>query len=476
MGTIHWRLLLVLVRTRRWWSELDLNARLTSAASLFAFCGLIFIAMFAASNIEDAIVQKSASATARYMDSFVVRHVQELAATSTLSAESQVALEKLLAPAAIGRPIVSFRIWRGDTVVFSNRRELIGRSFPSDGSRNLALDGTLVAEFGELDDDDNEHERALKQPLLEIYAPVYETGTGRVIAVAETYELAESLRQEIRSAQLVIWLIVGAIAAVLVYFVPSLVRRAARERGMLTERIGDLTQINAENESFRDRVKRVNNYICEMHERQLRSFGSELHDGPMQLVSLALLKVDYLHELVAGLEPGLKHRADEIETIRDALVQSLDAIRRLMISVEPNEIENLALVEVIGMAARQHMHRTGAKLTFEADDLPEIVSLALQACLYRLVNEALDLSFAGVDGEVQKLRVGREASEIRVEIVGSAKVPDESNPSSDYASRMKNLRDGVEAFGGLFRVSSSQGEGIVISANFNNATTKSAND
>ena len=122
-----------------WWRDLDIAARLASIASIVMFCGLLFVGVVAAAQIEDGMVHRSAAATALYMDSFVEGHVQELGTGSALLPENREALEKLLAPAAIGRPIVSFRIWVDDTIVFSNRRDLIGRTFAPGNSRNLTI-------------------------------------------------------------------------------------------------------------------------------------------------------------------------------------------------------------------------------------------------------------------------------------------------------------------------------------------------
>src|SRR6476619_5783525 len=114
MNLIPSYLHLTLDRSRDWWRDLDIATRLASIASVVVLCGLVFVGVLAASKIEDGIVHRSAAATALYMDSFVERHVQELATSSALSAENREALENLLAPATIGRPIVSFRIWVGD--------------------------------------------------------------------------------------------------------------------------------------------------------------------------------------------------------------------------------------------------------------------------------------------------------------------------------------------------------------------------
>jgi signal transduction histidine kinase len=394
--------------------------------------------------------------------------VQELASGTTISMEHREALEKLLAPAAIGRPIVSFRIWRGDTVAFSNRRELIGRPFPVSNSRNGAWRGSLVAGFSQLDDDDALNERTFNLPLLEIYAPVHETGTGRIIAIAETYELAVDLRDQVRAAQLFCWMLIGSVAAAIVYFLLTLARRGSRERGTLQGRITELAEINAENESFRKRVNRVNSRVYEMHERDLRQFGSVLYAGPMQLVSLALLKLDDLHEVTGERRLDLKRRSEEIEIIREALSQSLDEIRRLTASVGPPELESLALADVIALAARRHVRRTGADLAVDAQNLPAAATLPLKACLFRFLDEALALSFSGADGETQRLHVSGDEGAIKIEVAGDARSPEQAGPKAGAAaaSRLKDLRDRIEAFGGFFKIVPHQGQGMLISASF----------
>jgi len=452
-----------------WWRDLDIAARLASIASIVVFCGLLVVGVVAAAQIEDGIVHRSAAATALYMDSFVEGHVQELSSGRALLPENREALEKLLAPAAIGRPIVSFRIWVDDTIVFSNRRDLIGRTFAPGTSRNQARRGSLVARFGQLDDEDDAQERAMHLPMLEVYAPVHATGTGRIIAVAETYEIAIALREEVRAAQLFCWLLLAATAAAIIYFLLSIAQRGARERGTLQGKIVELAEINAENQSFRTRFSDVNNRAAEIHERSLRRFGSELHNGPMQLVSLALLKLDYLHELVTRPDLAAKTRAEEFDAIREALDQSLDKIRKLSASLGPPEMEELALADVMKSVARRHVRRTGAQLELEVQNLPSAVAFPIKACLYRFAGEALELSLAGASDEVQELRAVCASGTIKVEVSGWA------NPTDAGKSAVQDLRDRVEAQGGQFKATARDDRGMLFSASFNNPSMMSKN-
>ena len=69
--------------------------------------------------------------------------------------------------------------------------------------------GDVVASLG-LDGDDEDDERALQVPILEIYAPVRQTGTNKIIALAETSELAVDLMKEIQTAQYTSYAVLAA--------------------------------------------------------------------------------------------------------------------------------------------------------------------------------------------------------------------------------------------------------------------------
>src|SRR5262245_2768789 len=117
------------------WRHLGLPTKLAAGTSVLVLGGMVYLGVIVSGHIRENVLQQSASATALYMDSFVARHVQELAANSTLSEESRLVLDRLLSPASMHRPLIAFRIWKGDTIVFSNERNLVGQTYARTSAR-----------------------------------------------------------------------------------------------------------------------------------------------------------------------------------------------------------------------------------------------------------------------------------------------------------------------------------------------------
>ena len=429
---------------------LRLPYKFAVGASVLVVCGMAHLGIIVTGHIKDSTVQQSAAAAALYMDSFVERHVQELATKSTLSEENRQALDRLLSPAAMHRPIIAFRIWKGDTIAFSNERELIGKTFAQTASRARAMHGQMAVEFEQPDGDDDEQVRSLKLPVLEVYAPVHETGTARIIALTETYEVALDLKNEVRINQRAAWAVIAAIALSIVLLLFSMANTDRIERSFLLGRIGDLSRLQAESDRGRQRIRDANLHVSAMNENSLRSVGNELHDGPAQYVALALLKFESLESLVVKANRAMPlHTAEhqeDLEAIRRALNDTLRHIRGIARNFLPPDIEDLSVAEMFARAARHHERRTGMAITFETDGLPEQLPFSLKACLYRLALESLNSTSGGEGARVQIMRVCIRDDCIVLEIIGVRRM--------DEHSELSDLRDRIEALGGTLGVHS----------------------
>jgi len=431
-----------------WWRGLRIPTKVAAGASVLVLASMVYLGVLVTGHVTEGVVQRSAAAAAHYMDSFVDGYAQELATQSALSAGSRDALERLLSPAAMRRPIVAFRIWKGDTVVFSNERQLVGKVFPRTAARERALQGQVVPEFDHPDGDDDEQVRSLNLPILEVYAPVHERGTGRIIAVVETYEIAVKLKKEIFASQLGIWVAIAVVALTLILLLVGM----ANTGNSLLVQIAELRHLRAESERNRLRISHASLHVSEINERTLQQFRDELHEGPAQLVALAMLKFDSLERLASEAKAAASDHesqdVEELKTIRRALKEALHRIRRVAACLPLPDIEPLSVAEMLARAARQHERLTGVVVGLETRGLPEQLPFPVKACLYRFILETLGM-YAASGAQSPRISVSSEGGRIVVRTFGSdAATSAGPRPLAPHCLKMKSLRNRMEAVGG----------------------------
>jgi diguanylate cyclase (GGDEF)-like protein len=89
-----------------------------------------------------------------------------------LSADKIASLDHALQEGSTGNTIARVKIWsRDSTVVYSDDHRLIGRSFPTEGDLQEALDGEASTDVSALNEAENVDEREFGQ-LLEVYLPL----------------------------------------------------------------------------------------------------------------------------------------------------------------------------------------------------------------------------------------------------------------------------------------------------------------
>src|SRR5262249_34500955 len=274
---------------------------------------------------EEGILQRAAGKTVLNMDSFIKPLVQELADDIVLSDGARASLSAILKRNVLGRDVAAIKIWspQGE-IVYSNRPELIGRTYPLFADLRHAFNGELVAQLDDLGDDENEYERSLGMHLLEIYAPLRQSGTDRIIAVAEFYEIRDELRAEVLGIRLQTYAVVGMLAVAMVGALARIISR--QKRAALEKRVTELSELLAQNKELQCRIQNAHHRMAEINELFLRRVSAELHDAPAQLIGFALLRLDALRPLQKA-QPG--RESGELETIRGALADSLDEIRNI---------------------------------------------------------------------------------------------------------------------------------------------------
>jgi signal transduction histidine kinase len=447
------------------WTNLAADRKLACVTLAALVCGMGFFGFFVSAHIKDNLVHKAAAATAIYMDSFLAPLAQELATRTTLSASTQAEISKLLSPASAGRPLLGFRIWVGETIVFSNDKNAMGKSFPSTATSDLAWSGHVAAEFNQIDEDD-EQVFHLPLPILEVYAPVRERGTGRIIALFETYEAGNELEARIDTAQSFAWLLIGTSTLGIALLLLSVMRSVRLKHNSLAHEIRELLRMKADVEGQQRRLRRAARGAHESNEHNLRRIGTELYRGPVQLISLALLKMEALcasARAVGSAPPGAQ--LEDIEIIRQALGKTLADMRNVSSELILFEIENLSLADSICLAARRHQRKTGRSVRCDTGSLAMAeVHAQVKTCLYRFAQEGLERATRYAAASEHVLRLSRDGEAIGIEVITGQ--PNASGQLEGFLRSVTSMRDRVESWGGSFEVKSDPAKGAAIVARF----------
>lgn len=465
----------MLKRLSNFVSRLSLVQRFTIASFIVMILGMIGIGRWVAEQIKVGVIKETAATTALYMDSFVSPNLQELGHSSTLSPEHFEALHNLLSDTNLARQTVTIKVWSSDRhILYSDNPTVMGRDFPPTEDLEAAWRGEVAAEISDLKADENVEERHLSyERLLEIYSPVRLNGTNRIIAVTEFYQKVDVLEAEIASAQKRSWLVVGTTMTVIYLLLVGFVKFASntieRQEVELKHQVERLTELLTRNDELNKRVRRAAANTTAFNERFLRRTSAELHDGPIQEISLALERLERVksqNETCRLIDPNFKC-TDHLPAAKASLQTALDEIRAIATGLGLPQLEYLSLPEILTSVVRAHEQHTGTKVMLSMSDLPEQTPLEIKITAYRLIQEALNNAHNHAGGVGQQVRVRYQNNFILVEISDSGAGFDiNRHPESGEREHLglAGMRERVESLGGSFKIESRKGQGTKVIA------------
>lgn len=441
--------------------RLFLRLRQSSLAVQFATAGgvvmlmaMLIVGQWVAARIEDSVVRNWANATALYMESFISPLSQDLAASDTLSPLAHRALDEVFGTTALGDRVVSFKIWKaGGLVVDASDHSLLGRRFPVEDHLRQAWKGEVTAELSQLDAAENRGEAALGLPLLEIYSPIREVWSGRMIGVIEFYERADGLLADIASARRRSWATVAAVFGGIGLALWGIV---ARGSAVIQSQVLALEDLSAHNTALRLRVQGAAARVAAAQDQGMRQVGADLHDGPAQLLAYAALRLDGL-----PVPPEATARLAEVErAIKDAMRE----IRSIARGVALPDIAARCPCAIVTDLAEAQAARSGApvEVSCQAEALPAL-DAAQKTCLYRFVQEGLTNGWR--HGEAKGLSVRLMAAEGWLIAQVGDRGPGFAPMAGGDGMGLTGLRDRIEALGGQFEAVNRPDGGALLQMN-----------
>ncbi|KAF5886944.1 sensor histidine kinase [Rhizobium sp. PEPV16] len=443
----------------RRWNARSLASQFFIAGGLISIAAMFVVGLFVSHLIEETVIHNSGAATALYVDSVIAPLLPDMQTESLLDEASAQALDETLGQGALGKRLVSFKLWRSDgTILYSNEKELVGKTFAVSDKLQRAFAGSLVARYEIASDPESDRERALGKPLMEIYNPVLQPWSGQAVAVLEFYESAEGLGDSLARARLRSWGAVAALTATFFLVLSVLVFRGSRtieaQRKDLKDRVTELSALLAENRGLQRRLQRASQRAAALNETYLRSIGADLHDGPAQHIAYASLRLDSDVLINASTQPEAREK--ELAWIRSSLAEAMTEIRNICRGLVLPHIEKSSITEIVTRVVEAHQHKTETPVeTVIDEDGPELPP-AVKICIYRFVQEALNNAYRHGGGVQQAVRAVSRKGHVRVEVSdhGDGFDPTEVRPTS---LGLVGLRERVDSLGGSFDIKTGEG-------------------
>jgi signal transduction histidine kinase len=453
---------------RSWFERLSPAQRLMLGSLAILAVGMAGIGAWVTRQIEEGVVDRTAATTALYVDSLVAPSLQDLTESDTLSTEAVDRLDWLFEDTPLGQEVVLFQVWdRSGRIVYSSVPSLVGQTFPVEGDLATALGGEVSADVGAAEGTGELRPDVPRYELIEIYSPARSRSTGEVIGAAEFYYAADDLRGDVAAAQRESWLVVGGATLLIYLLLATFVQRVSdtvrRQQRELAGQVTRLTEVVRQNQELHERVRGAAARTAALNERFLRRFSAELHDGPAQEISLALLRLDHVAALAgsSGCDESVKTEVErELEVIQQSLRRSLNDVRATSSGLLLPHLGALTVAETLEHVVRAHQRRTGLAAGLSRRDLPAQAPLATKIALYRIVQEALTNAWRHADGAAPTVTVTGSDDKIWVEIAdpGPGFDPSVVNGSETNLG-LVSMRERAESLGGQFHIESAPGQG-----------------
>jgi two-component system sensor histidine kinase UhpB len=226
------------------------------------------------------------------------------------------------------------------------------------------------------------------------------------------------------------------------------------------EQTEELRLQNAQLEDAQRERTRLLARTVEVAEQERMRIATELHDGPIQKLTVVAFNLDRLGMRIARNEPG----AEELmQKIRDDLQMQMFALRRVMSDLRPPILDERNLAAALNDCADQVfadasiVHETTCNLGSEFP-APEI-----ETAVYRVVREALINVRRHADASRVDVEIEREGGSLRLLVADDGGGFDHDDPDVDRFGLL-GMQERIGSLGGRLQVASAVGSGTRVEA------------
>lgn len=193
------------------------------------------------------------------------------------------------------------------------------------------------------------------------------------------------------------------------------------------------------------------------HERN--RLARELHDTLAHTLSSQILT---LEALKLSSNPADKELNISLDQLIDNTRKGLADTRRALKDLRAKQLEDLGLVAALKSLIADTASRTNCAATCTISENLPVLSLKVEQCMYRIAQEAVENILRHADATMLGLKLIREDSQIKLEIIDNGKGFIQSGVDSREKLGITGMQERAVEAGGIFSMESTPSSGTNI--------------
>lgn len=127
--------------------------------------------------------------------------------------------------------------------------------------------------------------------------------------------------------------------------------------------------------------------IIEAQEEERKRVAREIHDGPAQSMSNAVIKAEICEKL---LDINMSEAKTELQNLKKVMRDSLQEVRRIIYNLRPMALDDLGLLPTLERYVISFKETTGIDVTFKYRGIDDATKPVIALTVFRIVQEALN--------------------------------------------------------------------------------------
>lgn len=226
---------------------------------------------------------------------------------------------------------------------------------------------------------------------------------------------------------------------------------------------GDLNQVTRILESAKNR-QLIGLKIILAQEEERKRIAREIHDGPAQSLANLVLRTEIAERMLARQEFRLVQ--DELIDLKGQVRKGLEEIRKIIFNLRPMALDDLGLVPTLRKYVQDFEEKTRIRTLFETVGREIRLPSAMEAGIYRLVQEACTNAMKHADPTFVSLEITYQPDMITIVIRDNGAgfhadlIEAKAKDSSHFG--LIGMRERVELLEGRMEIDSTIGQGTKI--------------